>query len=270
MAHVAFSPHPQLDFPRQRPVADSPSAIGFGFTPTWNPSNLSHSHSAFASPVIRQQLASHMSPNVPVSRSSNKRRLEEDENDERGGRDDAMDRSPTPERRRVAIPKRTRLAPPSSDKNGSTKESKSEEDVDVGVLLGQLCLNLVPARSETNARVCSEFTATIAAAALDVATERSAVIEAYHSIFDPPTISRCGCAGTGSISEASTRCLSIFNHLKFFFPLWLRLELWCSPFYLWLVVDGLRVDIIIRLWIRCLTACLATATTIGRHERHAG
>ncbi|VDB86485.1 unnamed protein product [Peniophora sp. CBMAI 1063] len=140
MAHVAFSPHPQLDFPRQRPVADSPSSIGFGFTPTWNPSNMSHSHSTFTSPAVRQQLASHMSPNVPVSRSSNKRRLEDDENDERGGRDDAMDRSPTPERRRAALPKRSRLAPAASDKHGSSgKESKGEEqDVDVGVLLASL------------------------------------------------------------------------------------------------------------------------------------
>ena len=138
MAHVAFSPHPQLDFPRQRPVADSPSSIGFGFTPTWNPSNMNHSHSTFTNPAVRQQLASHMSPNVPVSRTNNKRRLEEDENDERGARDEAMDRSPTPERRRAALPKRTRLGPSASDKHGNgSKESKSEEqDVDVGVLLG--------------------------------------------------------------------------------------------------------------------------------------
>ena len=80
-----------------------------------------------------------MSPNVPVIRSSNKRRLEEDENDDRGARDDAMDRSPTPERRRAALPKRTRLAPPASDKSGNgSKEGKTEEqDVDVGMLLGQ-------------------------------------------------------------------------------------------------------------------------------------
>ena len=70
---------------------------------------------------------------------------EEDENDERGARDEAMDRSPTPERRRAALPKRTRLGPSASDKHGNgSKESKSEEqDVDVGVLLGQSCLDLV-------------------------------------------------------------------------------------------------------------------------------
>lgn len=139
MAYVAFSPQPQLDFPRQRSMADSSSSIGFGFAPTWNPSHLSHSHSTLTNSAARQQLASHMSPNVPVSRSSNKRRLEDDENDGRGARDEAMDRSPTPERRRAALPKRTRFAPPSSDKNGNgSKDAKAEEqDVDVGMLLGQ-------------------------------------------------------------------------------------------------------------------------------------
>lgn len=143
MAHVAFSPHPQFGFPKERPMSDSPAALGFGFTSSWNPSSFSHHHSPSitASPAARQQFASHMNSNVSVTRPNNKRRHEdEDDNDGRGVRDQSMDRSPTPERRRAAMPKRSRVEPSSSDKNGnaSSKESKAEQQVDVGVLLGRL------------------------------------------------------------------------------------------------------------------------------------
>ena len=51
-------------------------------------------------------------------------------------------------------------------------------------------------------RVSSEFAATIAAAAFDVAPERPAVAQADHPISDPKTKRGRGCAGISSISEA--------------------------------------------------------------------
>lgn len=72
-----------------------------------------------------------------------KRRHEHDEDE--GKHDEAMDRSPTPERPerpRRAVPKRARTTPAAvgAVKDGkSAKEGKSsgENDVDVGVLLGK-------------------------------------------------------------------------------------------------------------------------------------
>ena len=80
-----------------------------------------------------------------------KRRLELDDDDigRRGG-DDAMDRSPTPERPKRGAPKRLRVAvvaeasAKGNDKEpGDGKENKPpSEDVDVGVLLGQSSIRI--------------------------------------------------------------------------------------------------------------------------------
>lgn len=74
-----------------------------------------------------------------------KRRYEHDEDDaqQRQSPDEAMDRSPTPERPKRAAPKRARTTPGSvtalkGQKDGQQQGSSGSDgnDVDVGVLLG--------------------------------------------------------------------------------------------------------------------------------------
>ncbi|KAI0033417.1 hypothetical protein K488DRAFT_84949 [Vararia minispora EC-137] len=97
-----------------------------------------HSQAPYSHPAAFQQLASHISQSSLSQRSSQKRRLEDDDQEGgRGVRDVAMDRSPTPERRKAVLPKRTRIAPPSDKAGGPSKENKDQE-VDVGVLLASL------------------------------------------------------------------------------------------------------------------------------------
>jgi hypothetical protein len=75
-----------------------------------------------------------------------KRRLESEEDYDHGGRDESMDRSPTPERPKRAVPKRARLVPAQSaagKENAPSSEGKAigggSDEVDVGVLLGVYC-----------------------------------------------------------------------------------------------------------------------------------
>ncbi|KAF8647928.1 hypothetical protein AX16_006460 [Volvariella volvacea WC 439] len=131
---------PQIEF-QPRPVAHAPSPLAFGFglhpsTVGWqSPATPGHHN-----PIPFQQLASAVSsPSVRAQ----KRRYEPDEEVEssRPTRDDAMDRSPTPERPRRTAPKRARVTlPGGQSKESTSKESKNREegDVDVGVLLASL------------------------------------------------------------------------------------------------------------------------------------
>jgi hypothetical protein len=73
----------------------------------------------------------HVSP--PLVRP-HKRRHEADD-------DDVMDRSPTPERLKRAIPKRVKLSQAEAQKEA---KSEKESDVDVGVLLGLFFCPVVP------------------------------------------------------------------------------------------------------------------------------
>ncbi|KAK7059038.1 hypothetical protein VNI00_001662 [Paramarasmius palmivorus] len=150
-----ISPSNSLGF-QPRPVKDTPAAFGFGFglgnmsTPTmssagWQPQPLQPQASGFNS----NSLASTSFHNSP-SRSTQKRKLEDDGGVENMRQDVRMDRSPTPgpERPKRAAPKRVKISPsPSSESTnkGSTlgKEAKSrndgnDQDVDVGVLLASL------------------------------------------------------------------------------------------------------------------------------------
>ncbi|EIN14137.1 hypothetical protein PUNSTDRAFT_95738 [Punctularia strigosozonata HHB-11173 SS5] len=81
----------------------------------------------------------------PNTTRPQKRRIEEDENDSRTGRDVAMDRSPTPERPKRAVPKRARVATHASGggdgkepKAGKSTTQEDGSDVDVGLLLASL------------------------------------------------------------------------------------------------------------------------------------
>jgi hypothetical protein len=97
-------------------------------------------------PAAFQQLAS--SVNQHSASRAQKRRHDPDDDVENGrhpgSRDDAMDRSPTPERIKRAPPKRARVAPapdPSSKNEITSKKNKApssneENEIDVGLLLG--------------------------------------------------------------------------------------------------------------------------------------
>ncbi|KAI0332008.1 hypothetical protein GY45DRAFT_1433510 [Cubamyces sp. BRFM 1775] len=137
MANVVTHPHLQVGF-HPRPVGHSPTPVGFGFglsaapaVQAWpSPSHTQSFH--WATP---QQAA----PQAPLRVA--KRRHEPEE----GDRDEAMERSPTPERAKRAIPKRARTTPTlvTIGKEQSTgKENKpsasDENDVDVGFLLASL------------------------------------------------------------------------------------------------------------------------------------
>lgn len=136
MANIYPPTYPQhhpLDF-HPRPVTHSPSPLTFGFGLA--AAAAAQSSSAFFPPAI----SSH---NHQVTPRPQKRRLEVDEDDGRRG-DDAMDRSPTPERPKRAPPKRLRIAATEATVKGSDKDTsdgkqteQASSDVDVGVLLGQ-------------------------------------------------------------------------------------------------------------------------------------
>jgi hypothetical protein len=140
--------HHHIDF-QPRPVSHAPSPFGFGFglgsAPSLNPVASSSwgtpSTPGHTNVAAFQQLAS--SINQSAMRSS-KRRHDSDEEYEHQSRDESMDRSPTPERPKRAAPKRARMVPtnsatdkenPGSSENKSNA-SQSQDEVDVGVLLG--------------------------------------------------------------------------------------------------------------------------------------
>jgi len=147
MANVVY---PQTKVDLHGSINSSAFSSGFGFglsSPSmigWSPSS---GHGALTHHVAFQQLASSISQS---SSRPQKRRLEQDDEQDNGTcrlnpgtRDDAMDRSPTPERPKRAVPKRARTTPATASSNTKdgvtprdTKEQQSDQDIDVGVLLG--------------------------------------------------------------------------------------------------------------------------------------
>ncbi|KAL1951568.1 hypothetical protein VTO73DRAFT_717 [Trametes versicolor] len=135
MANVVTHPHLQVGF-NPRPVGHSPTPIGFGFGLSATPVVQGWPSASHAQAF---QWATHQQTPQPQLRVA-KRRHEPEE----GDRDDAMERSPTPERVRRSIPKRARTTPTlvtvGKEPQGS-KESKpaaDDNDVDVGFLLASL------------------------------------------------------------------------------------------------------------------------------------
>lgn len=142
--------HPSIDFHRG-PVAPN---LGFGFgmaSPAikggWQqPPTIGHNN-----PIAFQQLASTIQQASP-NRAQKRRHEPEDNGDAHarhgsghatttGLRDDAMDRSPTPERPKRGPPKRARVMNVSEagdkDKSKENKPPGGGDEVDVGVLLGE-------------------------------------------------------------------------------------------------------------------------------------
>ena len=143
---MANAVHPPVDF-YSRPVNHASSPFGFGFglsdpspiVAAWpTPTLPGHMYSA-----AFHQLSSNVVSQSTNSRVSKRRHEPDDEGADPGAsRDDAMDRSPTPERRKKLPLKRARIA--TADGNGKDarpgKENQppgsSDDDIDVGVLLG--------------------------------------------------------------------------------------------------------------------------------------
>jgi hypothetical protein len=153
--------HPHIDF-GPRPVSHASAPFGFGFglgTPAssatvagWQlPPTPGHTN-----PSAFHQLASSVNQNPPSRPPKRRHEFQDDVETGRSARDHSMDRSPTPERPKRPAPKRARVAPISeySTRNETTtKEDKAqntcaENDIDVGVLLGQwLTLACIPSFS---------------------------------------------------------------------------------------------------------------------------
>ena len=142
---------PQINF-HPRPVPHAPSPFGFGFglgssissmSTGWTPSTPGHTN-----PAAFHQLAT--SVTQAASTRLQKRRLDPEDDSESSSSnqtqingDESMDRSPTPERPKRTAPKRPRIlntVESGTKDEGIEKENKapgsSEEDVDIGVLLG--------------------------------------------------------------------------------------------------------------------------------------
>ncbi|KAI0686812.1 hypothetical protein BC835DRAFT_1287328 [Cytidiella melzeri] len=144
MADVLSHQPMQVGF-QKRQVNHAPSSLGFGFglsappsAPSWasSSSSLSSSSSSSHAPLQPWNMAA-VTNQLPQVRIA-KRRIEHDEDD--GKHDEAMDRSPTPERPKRAVPKRARTAVLAVKDAKDAKDGKSsgENDVDVGVLLASL------------------------------------------------------------------------------------------------------------------------------------
>lgn len=91
--------------------------------------------------VVHQPSSNHQLPATRVQ----KRRLEQEDEDVEVRLDIVMERSPTPERPKRAPPKRARRVDPSSSNGsqGSKDGGSSENEVDIGVLLGIFYLQSV-------------------------------------------------------------------------------------------------------------------------------
>ena len=146
MAHVIAHQPPQVSFPH-RPVSHAPSPLGFGFglstqamASNWSIPPLQRSASALPSGSLHG-----------LQGRVTKRRYEHDEEEysHKHSVDDAMERSPTPERPKRAAPKRARTTPgvvTAKDSRNPLQQNASNtdgDDVDVGVLLGAYCQSLI-------------------------------------------------------------------------------------------------------------------------------
>ena len=139
MANVIHAP---IDFHRG-PAAPS-FGFGFGLSPAarggWQPlPPIGHQN-----PAAFQQLASTQLAAAPRQKRRHEPEEEQGEQSVRGAarrRDDAMDRSPTPERPKRGPPKRPRVAQagegPGGEKSKEGKAPGAGDEVDVGVLLGE-------------------------------------------------------------------------------------------------------------------------------------
>ncbi|KAG6381108.1 hypothetical protein JVT61DRAFT_5506 [Boletus reticuloceps] len=146
--------HPPLNFIHE-PTHLSTSRFGFGFgLPGSSPTGTGKQPvytPGHTQPSAFQQLTSHISIS-PAPHRIQKRRLDsadEAESSRHGGRDVPMDRSPTPERPKRAAPKRAKVTSQDDESKDqqcsrTSKNPDGDNDVDVGVLLGNWIASLPP------------------------------------------------------------------------------------------------------------------------------
>ncbi|THV07700.1 hypothetical protein K435DRAFT_265890 [Dendrothele bispora CBS 962.96] len=123
-----------------RPHKDAPT-FGFGLSPSMNPTQWPSSVPIYQ-PTPFNQFTSNSNHSSTIR--SQKRRHDSEDGSENS--QDAMDRSPTPDRPKRGLAKRARISPNPSetsakDEKGSKEDriqSRSEQDIDVGVLLARL------------------------------------------------------------------------------------------------------------------------------------
>lgn len=219
--------HPHIDF-HHGTVAPN---LGFGFgmpnSPAkgWQQPTLGPGHNNAA---VFQQLASNIAQ--PSSNRPQKRRHEPDDYENISGngrhglshatatglRDDAMERSPTPERPKRAPPKRARVIAVAEQGNKEQrKENKppgSEDDIDVGVLLGEFFRKLL--RSSfifIRSFISSELTVSITFATTNFITQRSTIAQSNDHPSDTPAHAADSNRGSCTVCQEITRCLPIFQ-----------------------------------------------------------
>lgn len=145
--------HPHIDF-QPRTVAHAPSPFGFGFGlgPSTSTSMMASTGWGASTPGHTNTAAFHQlvsSVTQSASMRPQKRRMSPDDELEHTrysvastSRDESMDRSPSPDRPKLAPPKRARVETiPDSKSNSTSKQNKgndshTEDDIDIGVLLG--------------------------------------------------------------------------------------------------------------------------------------
>ena len=214
MANVVTHPHLQVGF-HPGPVGHSPSPLGFGFGLT-QPSMMQGWPTA---PHTQPPAWGFPPQTLQAPTRITKRRHEPEEED----RDERMDRSPTPERPKRAVPKRARTTPAAAATAGkeqnTAKENKpptasDESDVDVGFLLG----------------TCS-FDCTISLYSCSFSKSPSAVTSAfgylpafsptcsqvYHPLPHSTPYSRQCVAGARQFRPEAQGCLPV---LQFLLPAW--------------------------------------------------
>lgn len=140
------------------PVNHSLMGFGFGLSAGWQ-AQATSATAPYSSPTAQSSSPyyhhnlhqrSSASPQPAIPRATQKRRHEDADEE----RDDSMERSPTPERERKTVrkivPKRMRTANDSGSQSGSgnekqekgqKNESAKNDEVDVGMLLGQYLLS---------------------------------------------------------------------------------------------------------------------------------
>lgn len=184
-------------------VHPQPNPFGFAFGLSSSSSNIKGwSQQSMNHPIH------HLAASTSQAPSRLKRRLEvEDENDSNiqrsspGVRDESMDRSPTPERPKRAVPKRARTSPATNTLGSKdvkeNKASESDSDIDVGVLLGAYhlpCLWVACTYEHV-----SELASTVSFANLDLTSLHSTLTQASRALLDTPTIARYGFTGTCTV-----------------------------------------------------------------------
>ncbi|KAM5530607.1 hypothetical protein V8D89_015725 [Ganoderma adspersum] len=221
MANVVTHPHLQVGF-HPGPVGHSPSPLGFGFG--LSTTGMVQSWPSAAPHIQPSPWTASPQPSQAPLRA--KRRHEPEDED----RDERMDRSPTPERPRRAVPKRVRMTPtiiPSVGKEqqhtakGSKSPSQNEEsDVDVGFLLATLppqsllplLTSLISAQPALKPTILSLIPRpTLDAALQGLANSAQKLKDAYPystSLFSQPVHSSLSNPGGFGSSRSSTASFS--------------------------------------------------------------